>query len=298
VHAGFDIPLPFTHHVTPPHRLWEGYGLSDEEFVAKLVDELEALIAAEGADTIGAMIAEPVMGAGGVIVPPKGYFEAIQAVLRKHDILLIADEVICGFGRLGYWFGSQALNIEPDLITIAKGVTSAYFPLSGVMVSESVWRTLCEGEAKFGPFGHGYTYSAHPIGAAVGLANLDIIEKENLVEAAAKQGAHLHEQLQAAFADHPLTGEIRGFGLVGAVEFVEKKDPPKAFDPGLKVAIRIAEQARQNGVITRPLPAADTVSFSPPLTITPAEIDQMVAGVRDAADAVLGELRASGDYDS
>ncbi|MEO1203249.1 MAG: aminotransferase class III-fold pyridoxal phosphate-dependent enzyme, partial [Pseudomonadota bacterium] len=207
VHAGFDLPLPFTHHVSPPHRLWEGYGLSDEAFVGKLVDELEALIAAEGADTIGAMIAEPVMGAGGVIVPPEGYFEAIQAVLRKHDILLIADEVICGFGRLGHWFGSQALNIEPDLITIAKGVTSAYFPLSGVMVSESVWRTLCEGEAKFGPFGHGYTYSAHPIGAAVGLANLDIIEKEKLVEAADRNGKHLHKQLQAAFADHPLTGE-------------------------------------------------------------------------------------------
>ncbi len=296
VHAGFDIPLPFTHHVSAPHRLWEGYGLSDEAFVAKLVDELEALIAAEGADTIGAMIAEPVMGAGGVIVPPEGYFEAIQPVLKEHDILLIADEVICGFGRLGHWFGSQALDIEPDLITIAKGVTSAYFPLSGVLVSEPVWRTLCEGEGKFGPFGHGYTYSAHPIGAAVGLANLDIMEKENLVEAAAIKGKHLHEQLQAAFADHPLTGEIRGFGLVGAVEFVEKKDPPKAFDPALKVGIRVAQKSLENGVITRPLPAADSVSFSPPLTITTSEIDTLVAGVRDGADAVLAELRSSSDF--
>ena len=296
VHAGFDLPLPFIHHVSAPHRLWEGHGLSDEAFVAKLVDELEALIAAEGADTIGAMIAEPVMGAGGVIVPPAGYFEAVQEVLKKHDILLIADEVICGFGRLGHWFGSQALNIKPDLITIAKGVTSAYFPLSGVMVSEHVWRTLVEGEKKFGAFGHGFTYSAHPIGAAVALANLDLIEGENLVQKASVNGEHLHKELQSAFADHPLTGEVRGFGLVGAVEFVAEKDPPKAFDPGLKVGIRIAQKSLENGVITRALPAADSVSFSPPLTISKDEISALVKGVRDATDAVLDELRASGDF--
>jgi len=296
VHAGFDLPLPFIRHVSPPHRLWEGHGMDDETFVGKLVDELEQLIEAEGADTIGAMIAEPVMGAGGVIVPPDGYFEAIQAVLRKHDILLIADEVICGFGRLGHWFGSGALDIKPDLITIAKGVTSAYFPLSGVMVSEEVWRTLVDGEKKFGPFGHGYTYSAHPIGAAVALANLDLIENEGLVENAAVRGRHLHGRLREAFADHPLTGEIRGFGLVGAVEFVTRKDPPQAFDPGLKVAIRIAQKALENGVITRALPASDSVSFSPPLTINDDEIDTLVNGVREAADAVLAEQRDSGDF--
>ena len=296
VHAGFDLPLDFVHHVSPPHRLWEGHGLDDAAFVAKLVDELEALIAAEGADTIGAMIAEPIQGAGGVIVPPEGYFEAIQDVLRKHDILLIADEVICGFGRLGTWFGCEPLNIEPDMMTIAKGVTSAYFPLSGVMVSEPVWRTIVDGEKKFGPFGHGYTYSAHPIGAAVALANLDLIENEGLVDAAAARGKHLHARLQDAFADHPLVGEIRGQGLVGAVEFVAKKDPPEAFDPAHKVAIRIAGKALENGVITRALPAADTVSFSPPLTITDAELDMLVDGVRDATDAVLAELRNSGDF--
>ena len=296
VHAGFDLPLSFVRHVSPPHRLWEGHGLDDQAFVGKLVDELEELIATEGADTIGAMIAEPVMGAGGVIVPPDGYFDAIQEVLSRHDILLIADEVICGFGRLGYWFGSEAFRMKPDLITIAKGVTSAYFPLSGVMVSEKVWRTLVEGEKKFGPFGHGYTYSAHPIGAATALANLDIIESEGLVEAAAARGRHLHERLQQAFKDHPLVGEIRGFGLIGVVEFVARKDPPEAFDPGHKVAIRIALKALENGTITRALPAADTVAFSPPLTITNDEIDRLVDGVREATDIVFDELRNSGDW--
>ncbi len=295
VHAGFDLPLGFVKHVTPPHRLWEGHGLDDAAFVGKLMDELEALIEAEGADTIGAMIAEPVMGAGGVIVPPEGYFAALQEVLRKHDILLIADEVICGFGRLGYMYGSEALGIEPDMITVAKGVTSAYFPLSGVMVSEKVWRTLVDGEKTFGPFGHGYTYTAHPVGAATALANLDIIDKEGLVAAAGKQGEHLHKRLNDAFADHPLVGEIRGFGLIGAIELVARKDPPEAFDPALKVAIRAAKHALDIGVITRALPAADTLALSPPLTITPAEIDTLVDGLREAVDRVHAELRSSGD---
>lgn len=296
VHAGFDLPLQFIRHVSPPHRLWEAGGLDDAAFVSKLVDELEQLIADEGAHTIGAMIAEPIMGAGGVIVPPDGYFEAVQDVLAKHDILLIADEVICGFGRLGYWFGSEPFGMQPDLITIAKGVTSAYFPLSGVMVSEKVWRTLVEGEKKFGPFGHGYTYSAHPIGAATALANLDIIENEGLVAAAQTRGKHLQQRLRAAFDGHPLVGEVRGQGLIGAVEFVARKDPPVAFDPGRKVAIRIAQKALENGTITRALPAADTVAFSPPLTITEGEIDQLVDGVREAVDLVAGELRDAGDW--
>ena len=295
VHAGFDLPLGFVRHTTPPHRLWEGHDLDDAAFVGKLMDDLEALIAAEGADTIGAMIAEPVMGAGGVIVPPKGYFPALQEVLQKHDILLIADEVICGFGRLGYMYGSEALDIKPDMITIAKGVTSAYFPLSGVMVSEKVWRTLVDGEKTFGPFGHGYTYTAHPVGAATALANLDIIDNEGLVAAAGKQGEHLHTRLNEAFSDHPLVGEVRGFGLIGAIELVARRDPPEAFDPALKVAIRAAKHALDVGVITRALPAADTLALSPPLTITPAEIDTLVDGLREAVDRVHAELRQSGD---
>lgn len=294
VHAGFDLPLPFVKHTTAPHRLWEGPGLSDAEFVDKLVVDLERLINEEGADTIAAMIVEPVMGAGGVIVPPQGYYEAIQPLLARHDILLIADEVICGFGRLGHMWGCQAMNIEPDLITIAKGATSAYFPLSGCIVSDKVWQTLVAGGEKFGAFGHGYTYSAHPIGAAVATANLDIIDNEGLVANAARRGAYMHERLQAAFSGHPLVGEIRGFGLIGAVEFVARKEPPVAFDPKLTVGARIAKAALAKGVITRALPAADSIAFSPPLIISEVEIDKMVNVARDAADSVQEELLREG----
>ncbi|MDH4047950.1 MAG: aminotransferase [Gammaproteobacteria bacterium] len=294
IHSGFDLPLSFVKHTTAPHRLWEGFGLGDSDFVAKLVSDLERLIEKEGAETIGAMIVEPVMGAGGVIVPPAGYHEAIRQVLDHHDILLIADEVICGFGRLGHMFGSQAVGLQPDLVTIAKGVTSAYFPLSGCLVSEKVWRTIVDGGKKYGVFGHGYTYSAHPIGAAVAMANLDIVDKENLVAAAASKGAYMHEQLRAAFADHPMVGEIRGFGLIGAVELVSRQDPPLAFDPKLGVAGRVAKKAMQNGVITRALPSADTLAFSPPLIVSTSEIDTLVSGVRDALDEVQEQLGSEG----
>ena len=296
VHAGFDLPLPFVRHVMPPHRLWEGRGLSDAEFVPKLVDDLERLIDQEGADTIGGMIIEPVMGAGGVIVPPVGYHEAIREVLSHNDILLIADEVICGFGRLGYLYGSEALALEPDMITIAKGVTSAYFPLSGCLVSPKVWATLTEGSATYGVFGHGYTYSAHPIGAAAAMANLDILEREDLVKVAGSQGKYMHEQLQRHFGDHPLVGEIRGFGLIGAIELVARPEPPEAFDPKLGVAGRVAKAAMARGVITRALPSADTLAFSPPFIISRDEIDELVTTIRVALDQVMGELESEGTW--
>lgn len=298
VHAGFDLPLPFVKHTTAPHRLWEGYDLSDAEFTNKLIGDLVQLIETEGPDTIAAMILEPVMGAGGVIVPPEGYHEAVQDVLAKYDILLIADEVICGFGRLGHPFGCQALEITPDLITIAKGVTSAYFPLSGVLVSEDVWRTIVDGGKEYGVFGHGYTYSSHPIGAAAAMANLDIIDTEDLVAAAAQRGGYMHQCLQDAFADHPLVGEIRGFGLIAAVEFVAAKEPPRAFDPKLTVAARVAKKSLTRGVVTRALPNADTVAFSPPLIIADDEVDTLVRAVRDAVDEVQAELVRDGDWKS
>lgn len=296
VHAGFDLPLPFVRHTTAPHRLWEGHGLSDAAFVDKLVGDLERLIDEEGPDTIGAMILEPVMGAGGVIVPPAGYHRAVQEVLRAHDILLIADEVICGFGRLGSMFGCQALDVEPDMITIAKGVTSAYFPLSGVLVSEPVWRTIVGGGEQYGVFGHGYTYSSHPIGAAAAMANLDIIEDEQLVSASAASGSHMHRELESAFGGHPLVGEIRGLGLIGAVEFVAAKDPPTAFDPKLGVAARIARKSLAKGVVTRALPNSDSVAFSPPLIIDVSEIDTMIKVVREAVDEVQSELISEGHW--
>jgi L-2,4-diaminobutyrate transaminase len=291
LHSGFDLPLSFVRHTTAPYRLWEAEpGMSDEAFVAKLAKDLEDLILAEGPETVGAVIMEPVMGAGGVIVPPKGYYPAIRAVLDRYDVLLIADEVISGFGRLGTMFGATAMEMQPDLITVAKGITSAYVPLSACFVSEKVWRAIVDGQATLGPFGHGYTYSAHPLAAAAALANLDIIENDGLVAQAGARGAFMHRKLQQAFADHPLVGEIRGTGLVGAVEFVAKKTPAMRFDPTLKIAGRVVKAALAHGVITRALPHADTISFSPPFVISEDEITQLVEGARKAADTVMDDL--------
>ena len=290
MHAQFDLPLPQVRHVTPPYSLWERQpGEDDAAFVARLAQELDDLIVAEGPDTVAAFIAEPVQAAGGVLPPPEGYFPAIQAVLRKHDVLMIADEVVSGFGRLGGWFGSHVLGIEPDLMTIAKGVTSAYVPLSGCVVSERVWEVL-SGDG--GVFQHGYTYSSHPLAAAAALANLEVVERDGLVAQAAARGERLRARLNEAFGDHPLVGEVRGIGLVAAVEFVASKgeDGPVRFDPSLAVGARVTRAALERGLITRALPAADTISFSPPFTITEAEVDRAVELAREALDAVAREL--------
>ncbi len=285
LHDGFDLPLPMIRHVRPPHRLWErAPGATDDEFATTLAAELERLILDEGPETVAAMIAEPVMAAGGVIVPPDSYFPKIQEVLDRHDVLLIADEVVNGFGRLGVPFGSDALGIRPDLMTVAKGITSAYVPLSAVLVSEKVWKVLLEGSAKYGSFGHGYTYSAHPLAAAAAMTNLDIIEREGLIAQVATKGALLHELLHAAFDDHPNVAEVRGKGLMAAVEFVESRDPLRAFDPQGGFAGAVTRAALEEGVITRALPAADTVSFSPPFVTTEDELERMVTGVRAALD--------------
>jgi L-2,4-diaminobutyrate transaminase len=291
MHTQFDLPLPMIKHTTAPHRLWEAEpGMSDEAFTQKLADDLERMILAEGPETVGAFIAEPVLAAGGVVVPPSGYFAAIQEVLRRYDVLLIADEVVTGFGRLGQPFGTQALGLEPDLITLAKGMTSAYVPLSGVLVSEKVWRVLVEGTGS-GAFGHGYTYTSHPIAAAAAMANLDLIEREGLVSQAGIRGAYLQERLREAVAGHPLVGEVRGLGLMAAVEFVQSKDPLRAFDPARKVGARVTRACLERGVITRALPAADTISFAPPFVISEQEIDTIADVVRAATDQVAEELQ-------
>jgi len=291
MHTAFDLPLPMVKHVRAPHRLWEAEpGVSDADFVRSLADELEALILAEGPDTVAAFIAEPIQAAGGVIVPPDGYFGAIQEVLRRYDVLLIADEVVCGFGRLGVQFGSTTLGMEPDLITVAKGITSAYMPLSGVMVAEHVWRVLADGSAAGGVVGHGYTYSAHPLAAAAALCNLDLIEKEGLVAQAGQRGTYLHRRLREEFADHPMVGEVRGHGLLGAVEFVAAKEPMTAFEPQHTVGARVARRSLELGVITRALPMADTVAFSPPFVVSETELDEMIGTCRRAVDDVAAEM--------
>ncbi|MBV7397302.1 aminotransferase [Mameliella sediminis] len=295
LHAGFDLPLPMIRHVSAPHNLWTR--LPDEDdaaFSARLAKELDDMIVAEGPDTVAAFIAEPVMGAGGVIVPPQGYFPAIREVLDRHDVLLIADEVICGFGRLGTWFGAQALDMTPDMMSIAKGITSGYAPLSGVLVGDKVWQVIAgEAAAKYGAFGHGYTYTAHPVMAAAALANLDIVEEDNLVDRAGRMGDYLNQALAKAFDDLPIVAEVRGKGLMAAVEFARpSREGWQKFDPALQVGPRIIRAALQDGVISRALPNGDAISFSPPFTVTPEEIDLAVSTVRKAAQSVCDALRA------
>ncbi len=290
LHDGFDLPLPMIRHVRPPHRLWEREaGATDEEFARTLAKELDDLIVAEGPDTVAAFIAEPVMAAGGVIVPPETYFPEIQKVLDKYDVLLIADEVVCGFGRLGVEFGSTAVGARPDLMTVAKGITSAYVPLSACLVGSKVWDVIVEGSSRYGAFGHGYTYSAHPLAAAAAMTNLDIIERDGLVQRAGDLGTLLHSELRAAFADHPNVAEIRGTGLVAAVEFVKDPASRTPFDTVGQFSAAVTRASLENGVVTRALPAADTVSFSPPFTTTEDEIRAMVDGVRRAAESVAAQ---------
>ena len=291
MHRAFDLPLPMVHHVRAPHRLWEpDPDQNDEQFVASLANELEQTILAEDPDTVAAFIAEPIQAAGGVIVPPAGYFAAIQAVLRRYDVLMIADEVVCGFGRTGSTFGSHTFGIEPDMMTVAKGLTSAYMPLSACLVSDKVWDVMRSGSDTYGVFQHGYTYSAHPLAAAAALANLDIIEREGLMQQAKARGEYLNDKLRGAFSDHPLVAEVRGYGLLGAVEFASSTSPLTAFDPIGSFAGPVVARMRELGVISRALPNADSMAFSPPFVVTEHEIDRMVDGARQALDDVSAEL--------
>jgi L-2,4-diaminobutyrate transaminase len=252
------------------------------------------MILAEGPETVAAFIGEPVLGTGGIIPPPQGYWPAIQAVLRKYDVLLIADEVVCGFGRIGAAFGCHHYGIEPDLITVAKGLTSAYAPLSGAIVSEDIWQVLARGSDAYGPFAHGYTYTAHPIGAAAAMANLDIVETEDLAGNARDTGGYLQRRMAETFADHPLVGEVRGVGLLAALEFVADRQARTRFDPALKVGPRISAACLANGLIARAMPHGDILGFAPPLVITRDEVDEVVDRARRALDTVTDELAREG----
>ena len=295
-HAAFDLPMEGVLFASNPHHYHNAKpGESEEEFSGRLAGELEELIAREGAETIAAFIAEPVMGAGGVIPPPRGYFERIQPILAANDILLIADEVICGFGRLGSWFGSGHYGLQPDLISMAKGLTSGYVPLSAVVVSEEIWSVLKTGSEELGVFAHGYTYSGHPVSAAVALANLDILESENLVGNAARVGARLHAGMQSALAQHPNVGEIRGEGMIMAVEFVADRISKEPFDPDLAVHKAVSAEAARLGLIVRPLPSAGAaVALSPPLCLSEAEADRVVEILAQAVTTVMANGKKSG----
>ncbi len=295
LHKAFNLPIDGILHTESPHAYWnKPEGMSDADFSRHLAGELEAMIEREGPETVAAFIAEPVMGAGGVIVPPENYFPEMQAVLKKYDVLMIADEVICGFGRTGKMFGSETFGIDPDMVSIAKGITSGYQPLSACIVGEKVWDVLVERSGDLGVFGHGYTYSAHPVSCAAAMVNLDILENEKLVENSATVGAYMQERLMAVFGDHPQVGEVRGVGLIAAVEFVQDKATKKAFDPSHKVAIRIANKALEHGLITRALPNGDAVAFSPPLIITREEVDACIERLSLSLREVQDELVAEG----
>ncbi|WPZ33832.1 aspartate aminotransferase family protein [Thalassobaculum sp. OXR-137] len=290
-HKKFDLPLDRILHTTAPvYYRRPNLASSEAEFVAECVADLEALIEREGADTIAAFIGEPALGTGGLVPPPAGYWPAIQAVLDRHDILLIADEVVTGFGRLGSMFGSDHYGIRPDFITIAKGLTSAYAPLSGSIVSDRVWKVLEQGTDEFGPIGHGWTYSAHPIGAAAGVANLKLIDSLGLVENAGSVGAYLKQALIDAVGDHPNVGEVRGEGLLCAVEFVADKADRTYFDPARKVGARIVSGLLEQGVIGRAMPQGDILGLAPPLCLTREEADKIVAATKVAVDQVAGTL--------
>ena len=296
-HNAFDLPLATVRHTLTPHAYRHAEpGMSEREFSQYCAEQLEQMIEEEGPETVAAFIGEPVLGTGGIIPPPEGYWEAIQAVLDRHDILLIADEVVTGFGRLGSHFGSHHYGIRPDLITVAKGLTSAYAPLSGVIVGDKVWQVLEQGAEQLGPIGHGYTYSAHPLGTAAGLANLEIIARENLTDNARNTGAYFQQRMRETFAEHPLVGEVRGVGLLAALEFAADREQRQFFDPELKVGARVAGACLKQRLIARAMPHGDILGFAPPLIITPEQVDEVVERTRRAVDEVRDELTREGAW--
>lgn len=290
-HDCMDLPVSGILRTGVPHHYWGAQSNETElEFSARRAQELEELILCEGPDTVGAFIAEPVLGTGGITPPPEGYWAAIQPVLAKYDVLLIADEVITGFGRTGSMFGSQKYGIEPDLITVAKGLTSAYAPLSACIVGEKVYEVMEEGSKKVGAFSHGYTYSGHPIGVAAANAVLDIVEREDIPGNAARVGEYFQKALRKAFNGSPIVGEVRGVGLMAAVEFVADPETKERFQPGLKIGARVSQAARDRGLIARAMPHGDILGFAPPLTLTTAEADDIVGIALQAVSEVVSAV--------
>ncbi len=290
-HRDFDLPVPGIMHLTTPHMWKEGQpGETEAEFVARLAAELEAMIEAEGPETIAAFIAEPVMGAGGVIVPPAGYFAAINPILRRHDIHMIADEVITGFGRTGEWFGSDTMGMHRNSMSLAKQLTGAYAPLSAVAMDLTMAEAIEANSGRIGTFGHGFTYGGHPVGCAVGVKALELYQRLDITGRVKRLAPRFQAHL-ARIADHPLVGESRGVGLVGAFELAPEKSPRGFKVPG-KVGPRFTAELLKHGVILRAI--GDVVAVCPPMIITEAEIDEMFAPVEAALDITLDWARAEG----
>ncbi|MGF1594833.1 MAG: aspartate aminotransferase family protein [Kiloniellaceae bacterium] len=287
-HKKFDLPLAQVVHTEAPYYFRRrDEAMSEEEFSAHCAAELEKLILAEGPDSVAAFIGEPVLGTGGIVPPPAGYWAAIQEVLAKYDVLLIADEVVTGFGRLGTMFGSDHYGIRPDIITSAKGLTSAYAPLSASIIGDKVWKVLEQGTDENGAIGHGWTYSAHPIGAAAGVANLKLIDDLGLVANAGATGGYFNRAMQKAVGDHPNVGEVRGEGMLCAVELVEERKGRRLFEPAGQQGPKVAAALLKRGVIARAMPQGDILGFAPPLCLSEAEADIVVGAMREAVEEVF-----------
>jgi putrescine---pyruvate transaminase len=289
MHEQGGLPIPGIVHIEQPFWFESDRSLSRDEFGLKAARALEAKILEIGADKVAAFIGEPIQGAGGVIVPPATYWPEIQRICDKHGILLVSDEVICGFGRTGQWFGCETFGFKPDLMTFAKGVTSGYIPLGGVMVGERVARTLID---EGGEFNHGYTYSGHPVACAVGLANIKLVQREGLVERVRTEiGPHLAEAF-AALGEHPLVGEVQTCGMMGALQLVKDKASGQVFDSTLEVGMLCRAHCFGNGLIMRAV--GDRMIVAPPLVMTRAQIDEMAALVRKCLDLTQQELKQRG----
>lgn len=284
MHVAFGLPLDGVIHIECPHYYRNGQGgESEDEFCARLVDEMQQRIDAEGAENIAAFISEPIMGAGGVIVPPAGYFAAIKELLGRHDILMLADEIICGFGRTGQWFGHQTMGFTPDLMSCAKSLSAGYQPISCVVVSGAVYAEL-EGQShELKGFGHGFTYSGHPVAAAVALEALDIYQELNVPLHTQAMGTLLHQAL-APLLEHPLIGEIRGIGLVAGLELVQDKASRKPFTGSQAIGAKVELAARRHGLIVRNM--GDAIALAPPFIIEPDQINEIVVRLRAALDDV------------
>jgi len=288
-HRDFDLPISgIVHTGCPHHYRFAQAEESEEAFASRLAAELDALIEQEGPDTVAAFIAEPVMGAGGVLVPPPTYFDKVQPVLKKHDVLLIVDEVICGFGRLGTMFGLERFDIKPDMVVMAKQLTSGYQPMSATVISGPIYDALVQQSEKIGVFAHGFTYSGHPVAAAVGVETLKIYEERRILDHVRSVMPHFQERLRQ-LGNHPLVGEARGMGLIGAVELVNDKQSKKSFDPAVGAGPLAADLALKNGLVVRA--AGDTVAICPPLIINDGEIDQLFDRLALTLDHTQAELR-------
>ena len=291
-HMHFDLPAIPVMHLTCPHHYRFGYeGESEADFTARLLKEAEEVIECEGPETIAAFIGEPLMAAGGVMPPPEGYWPGIEALCRKHDILLVSDEVICGFGRLGSSFGCVHYGFTPDIMVTSKQLTSSYMPLAAIVFSKKVYDAIADNTARIGTFGHGFTASGHPVATAVGLENLHIIEERDLIGNAARMGARMQDGLRA-YADHPLVGEVRGAGLIAGLELVADKATKRPFDPVGRVGLMAFETGHEEGLICRNV--GDTLALCPPMIVTETDVDEIVARMGRILDRTAERLAREG----